>query len=140
VLANVRRSGARDEEASARLVNPAAGAAFPIGDAEAAAGDGPGVSEWEDASYLIAESEEPLSDAPVSPMSESLDAIELELGLDHALSDEDIKRAKRRFMWRNHPDRRNEAQRSLADRRVAIANMLIDRARAELTAKPRKRS
>jgi hypothetical protein len=41
-------------------------------------------------------------------------------------------------MWRNHPDRCSEAQRPLADRRVAVANMLIDRARAKLVGARRR--
>jgi hypothetical protein len=35
-------------------------------------------------------------------------------------------------MWRNHPDRHRESQRASATRRVAIANMLLDRAQARL--------
>jgi hypothetical protein len=31
-------------------------------------------------------------------------------------------------MWENHPDRNPELPASLANRRVAIANMLVDRA------------
>ena len=37
-------------------------------------------------------------------------------------------------MWVNHPDRRPDAPRELANRRVAIANMLLDRAEAALKA------
>jgi hypothetical protein len=35
-------------------------------------------------------------------------------------------------MWRNHPDRHGEAHREIATRRVAIANMLVDRAQARI--------
>jgi hypothetical protein len=35
-------------------------------------------------------------------------------------------------MWRHHPDRRGEGQRDIATRRVAIANMLLDRAQARV--------
>ena len=35
-------------------------------------------------------------------------------------------------MWDNHPDRRRDLDRDLANRRVALANMLLDRARLGL--------
>ncbi len=41
-------------------------------------------------------------------------------------------------MWANHPDRRPDAPRELANRRVAIANMLLDRAEAALAGKRRR--
>jgi hypothetical protein len=50
------------------------------------------------------------------------------LGLTSFSTSDEFHRARRRFMWRNHPDRRPEIPAALANRRVAIANMLIDRA------------
>jgi hypothetical protein len=129
VLADVGRAGVRDSERVTRLFNPAAGAAFPLGESDA--GDAQGMDSVldcfvEDASPTPEEYDLPLSDDPQT--------IAQELGLDRAANEEDLNRARRRFMWRNHPDRRGEAQRGLADRRVAVANMLIDRARAKLAA------
>jgi hypothetical protein len=63
---------------------------------------------------------------PAFAMSDNPDAIAAELGLARALTREQLKRARRRFMWENHPDRHPDAPRDLANRRVAIANMLID--------------
>jgi hypothetical protein len=40
-------------------------------------------------------------------------------------------------MWNNHPDRRPDVPRELANRRVAIANMLVDRAQSALVARRR---
>jgi hypothetical protein len=46
----------------------------------------------------------------------------------HALrTPADVARARRRFMWENHPDRRKDVESDLAHRRVATANMLLDR-------------
>ena len=75
---------------------------------------------------------------PAAPLSDDPDAIAAELGLSGAPTLADLNRARRRFMWANHPDRRPDAPRELANRRVAIANMLIDRAEAALTANRRR--
>ena len=47
----------------------------------------------------------------------------------------DIARARRRFMWENHPDRRGDIDRDLANRRVAIANGLLDQLAISVGAK-----
>jgi len=75
---------------------------------------------------------------PAAPLSDDPDAIAAELGLSGAPTLADLNRARRRFMWANHPDRRPDAPRALANRRVAIANMLLDRAEAALTANRRR--
>jgi hypothetical protein len=69
---------------------------------------------------------------PAAALSVDPDTIAAELGLARAASRDDLKRARRRFMWENHPDRRPDAPSELANRRVAIANMLIDRAEQAL--------
>ena len=69
--------------------------------------------------------------APVEPIVDP-DSIAAELGLTRAHTREQLKQARRRFMWENHPDRHADAPRDLANRRVAIANMLIDRAEKAL--------
>jgi hypothetical protein len=76
---------------------------------------------------------------PAAPLTDDPDAIAVELGLGDAPTLADLSRKRRRFMWANHPDRRPNAPRELANRRVAIANMLLDRAEAALAA-PRRRS
>ncbi len=60
--------------------------------------------------------------------SDATDAIASELALSGIADPERLRALRRRFMWANHPDRRPDLPRALADRRVAIANMLIDRA------------
>ena len=104
--------------------NPAAGAALPFVEDRVSAGP---VS----AADFFVEPDEPAQQF-VLPATDNPEAIALELGLDRALSATDLNRARRRFMWRNHPDRCDAGQRGLADRRVAVANMLIDRALAKL--------
>ena len=76
---------------------------------------------------------------PAAPLSDDPQAIAQELGLDKAKTLGELGQARRRFMWANHPDRRPDAPRELANRRVAIANMLIDRAEAALTGARRRR-
>jgi hypothetical protein len=80
---------------------------------------------------------EPLRAEPAAPLTDDPEAIAAELGLRDAPTLADLSRARRRFMWANHPDRRPDAPRELANRRVAIANMLIDRAEAALAANRR---
>jgi hypothetical protein len=76
---------------------------------------------------------------PVAPLTDDPEAIAAELGLNDAPTLAVLKRARRRFMWANHPDRRSDAPRELANRRVAIANMLLDRAEAALATSNRRR-
>ena len=70
--------------------------------------------------------------APKPAPSARLDDIARELGLGQLRTGVDLDRARRRFMWDNHPDRRRDLDRDLANRRVALANMLLDRARLGL--------
>jgi hypothetical protein len=75
----------------------------------------------------------PPIDLEILPPSDDLDAIAAELELASFSTSDEFHRARRRFMWRNHPDRRPEIPAALANRRVAIANMLIDRALKRLS-------
>jgi hypothetical protein len=75
----------------------------------------------------------PLSDAPQArkteppkPKKTEDEAIAEELGLSPSLGTIDLKRIRRAFAKRNHPDRFEPAKRSSAERRMSIANMLID--------------
>ncbi|HLH48121.1 MAG TPA: hypothetical protein VKV96_02165 [Roseiarcus sp.] len=131
VLADIQRAR-REEERDGRLRSPAAGAAFPFVENETHE-----APDWgNEADFFIDDEPRPAENERL--LSDSPEAIALELGLDQTLSEDELNRARRRFMWRNHPDRCSEAQRPLADRRVAVANMLIDRARAKL-ARARRR-
>ena len=150
VLAEVE-SGAGDPERIARPL----GYPFAAFDPPAEATDGP-TSAWDQAlAWVEAAGEPPQVDParaappqvepaaprlePAMPLSDDPDAIAAELGLSGAPTLADLSRARRRFMWANHPDRRRDAPRELANRRVAIANMLLDRAEAALAAPRRRR-
>ena len=63
---------------------------------------------------------------------DDIETIRRELQLAMISTRAELQRARRRFMWANHPDRRADLPRDLATRRVATANMLIDRALREL--------
>ena len=132
ILADVRSARSHDDEDQGRLRDPAAGAAFPFVENEEVE-----APSWRDALDFFADADEPLPAEPEWPLSDNPEAIARELGLDRSLSEDELHRARRRFMWRNHPDRCSEARRPLADRRVAVANMLIDRALARLAARRR---
>ncbi len=86
---------------------------------------------WDQALDWIADPPAP-APRPAAALSVNPDTIAAELGLARAACRDDLKRARRRFMWDNHPDRRPDAPPELANRRVAIANMLIDRAEQAL--------
>ena len=146
VLAEVEnRSG--DPE---RLARPL-GYPFAALDPPTEAADGP-TSAWDQAlAWVEAAGEPPQVEPgaaqaepaaprvePAAPLSDDPDAIAAELGLSGAPTLADLSRVRRRFMWANHPDRRPDAPRELANRRVAIANMLLDRAEAALTANRRR--
>lgn len=62
------------------------------------------------------------------------DAIAAELGLAVATSLADLTRARRAFALGNHPDIVDSEFRSVANERMQIANMLLDRRRREIKA------
>jgi hypothetical protein len=123
-LDEVRRADAFETPS---FVNPLATASPPTGGATIHSG--PNLDQALD---WIAELDD--ASSPGDPVStdDSIESVAGELGLSPSLTREDLNRARRRFMWRNHPDRRAEIGREIANRRVAIANMLIDRAQAAL--------
>ena len=69
---------------------------------------------------------------PSRPLLSETEAITQELNLASARSIADIKRIRRNFALRNHPDRVPPSKREEATRRMIIANTLIDRALKEL--------
>lgn len=85
---------------------------------------------WETAAAWTPEADppplEPPAAAPARPSAEPGD-IANELGLAELKTPADVARARRRFMWANHPDRRADLDHDLANSRVAVANMLLDR-------------
>jgi hypothetical protein len=87
-------------------------------------------SLWEFAAAWTPEADppppRPTPPPPPRPSARPED-IAAELGLTALRSAAEVARARRRFMWENHPDRRGDLDRDLANRRVAVANMLLDR-------------
>jgi hypothetical protein len=68
---------------------------------------------------------------PAERCGETPVEIATEFGLGSALTLDQLTSRWRDFVWRNHPDRQPADARERANRRVAIANTLYDRARAE---------
>jgi hypothetical protein len=138
VLADVRRAATRqgglareDGELANFSPNLMASAIFPVDDNRRRTTGG--ASHWHAALAWIEEQDEPTALVELQhPADESAEAILDELGLSEDLTDEELTRLRRLYMWRNHPDRHRESHRASATRRVAIANMLVDRARSRL--------
>jgi len=68
----------------------------------------------------------------VQPRSDTSTEIAAELGLAAPLTLDELRSRWRKFVWRNHPDRQPAHARERANARVAIANILYDRARRAL--------
>jgi hypothetical protein len=137
ILGDVRRGVVSDDDPSRQEREFAIGAPslsleslFSIDEATAP-GD---ASHWAAALAWLEDQDEPAPSAPAprQPKDESPEAILDELGLSERLTYDEISQLRRLYMWRNHPDRHGEAERENATRRVAIANMLLDRAQARL--------
>lgn len=62
------------------------------------------------------------------------DRIAAELDLESAASVADLARARRAFALRNHPDLFHPRLRAIANGRMQLANMLLDRRRREIEA------
>jgi hypothetical protein len=149
VLAEVE-NGSGDPERIARTL----GYPFAAVDPPTEAADGQPTGAWDQALAWVEAAGEPppaepsLAEPPVeptasrvepaAPLTDDPDAIAAELGLSDMPTLADLSRARRRFMWANHPDRRPDAPHDLVNRRVAIANMLLDRAEAALAANGRR--
>jgi hypothetical protein len=137
VLAEVA-SGHQDEREDGGPLSifasrPLASAIFSL-DAGPRMGAGGG-SHWDAALAWIEEQDEPVPTTEPEPAPAPEDTPETilkELGPTEGLTFDQLNRLRRLYMWRNHPDRRGEAQRERATRRVAIANMLLDRAQSLL--------
>ena len=123
-----------DHEAWARgraaFVNPLALAAPPISEGPRAASAIAGA--FDDAMAWIGE---PAPTGEQAFRGDDSETVARELGPLAGLSRDALTRLRRRYMWANHPDRCADAPRERANRRVAIANMLIDRALATIGAK-----
>jgi hypothetical protein len=117
------------------FANPLSTATAPI---PADADGDPGVENLWDHAFAWAldrapDASPPPLDLEVPPPSDDPEAIAAELDLASISTSDEFHRVRRRFMWRNHPDRRPEIPAALANRRVALANMLIDRALKRLS-------
>ena len=95
-------------------------------------------SLWELAAAWAPEADPPPPAPAPPPPSARVQDIAEELALAALATPADIARARRRFMWDNHPDRRADLDHALVHLRVATANMLLDRALAALL-KPKAR-
>ncbi len=113
----------------------------PRGEEEAGAGGGAYL--WDRASRWVPEPDPPEAPAvepptpPEPPPSGDPADIAAELALAELATPDELNRLRRRFCWENHPDRHPDWPQRLANRRVAIANMLIDRA-LESLARPKR--
>jgi len=110
--------------------------------APAAAADGAGAlrtsaeERWREAQAWAAEPLDPACpDAARIVLDDRLESIAEELGLGGSLTLTELQRRWRRFVWLNHPDRQPDAARAAATRRMAVASMLVDRARREILAR-----
>ena len=65
---------------------------------------------------------------------EDEDRIVVELDLESVATLADLARTRRAFALRNHPDLFHPRLRAIADRRMQLANMLLDRRRREIEA------
>jgi hypothetical protein len=151
-LAEVERALARPEPTAAFERRPAA----PLLVATKANGPGANGPEAGEARDVVAErwgqafdwADEPLDDPPPArehetdqasqaepPASDQPEAVAVEIGLGPGLALDEINRRWRRFVWRNHPDRRPQVDRDLMTRRVALANSLVAAARQAILAR-----
>jgi hypothetical protein len=76
-----------------------------------------------DQMYIDAELADTARQGPPPSVEE---AIALELQLSDTLEPAELERMRRRFAYRNHPDRVGPAQQARALQRMTVANALID--------------
>ena len=138
VLAEVENEDRDPDRVTRPLAYPFAAVDPP---SETAAGQA--TAAWDQAFAWLEAVAEPVkaapAPAPAAPFSDHPEVVAAELQLSEMTTLAEISAARRRFMWANHPDRRPDAPRDLANRRVAIANMLFDRAEAALAARRGRR-
>ena len=87
--------------------------------------------DWTDEPTDLAPPPQTPSREPAGRCGDTSAEIATELGLSAALTLDQLTSRWRDFVWRNHPDRQPAAAREGANRRVAIANTLYDRARRD---------
>lgn len=112
-----------EETTPSCVANPLASVSAPLGGHDSLGAP----VRWE----LFYENFEETDAATISPPPAllpraSIEAVAGELNLNGARTVSELLKLRREFMWRNHPDRRPEIPRELANARVAVANMLID--------------
>lgn len=137
-LDEARRSNcAASADAGAEFeLRPSMRAAIEFGPARG----GGGQARWSHALNWASEPDErprsltPIRGTDVKGLREDdPEAIASELGVAAALTEHQLTRRWRAFVWRNHPDRQPPNARERATVRVAIANTLYDQARSRLT-------
>jgi hypothetical protein len=96
-----------------------------------------GASNWSDTLAWIgandaaigeSEKEKPLPLDKKGPLPSDSDSVGAELGLWDNATRADIRRIRRQFAVRNHPDMLDASERDEATQRMTIANMLLDEA------------
>ncbi len=124
-----------DEATDAALQSPGnreatrQGRWFPL---FATGGETVGSLDMGDAAAYYREEADDLADPIVEIEDE--DRVAAELDLDSVATLADLARARRAFALRNHPDLFHPRLRMIADRRMQLANMLLDRRRREIEA------
>ena len=119
VLADVRRAAGRrtgeagEDAAAYSSINPFASTVFPANDSRLRATGG--ASHWHAALDWLEEQDGPAALVESPPVAdEGAEAILAELGLTADLTDRELSRMRRLYMWRHHPDRHRESQRASA--------------------------
>ena len=105
---------AEDAAAACSSANPFASTIFPAdGSRRQAAG---GASHWHAALDWLEEQDGPTALVESPPIvDDSAEAVLAELGLTENLTERELSRLRRLYMWRNHPDRHRESQRAKRD-------------------------
>jgi hypothetical protein len=130
-----RRDREPSDEESGAAGGPRVRASFEFGLGSGSGGEARfGLAlDWTDEPTDQAGSQAATSAAEAAPNPADTSAeIAAELGLSAPLTPDQLASRWRDFVWRNHPDRQPLHARERANTRVAIANILYDRARRQL--------
>jgi hypothetical protein len=131
-LDEARHAMPRAEPEGSRRVTTSLPSGFDLGPARGGGGE----ARWGFAMDWAAEPPGPVAprlDAARPPQPEPTNAdlaqaVARELGFKAGMTRKALTERWRAFVWRNHPDRQPPQARERANRRVAVANALYDRA------------
>jgi hypothetical protein len=118
------------------LQRPHVGVSVPLGPAPSSGGKarfGLALDWTDEITNGAAPPPRPQHQQPANSSGNTSDDIAAELGLGAPQTLDQLALRWRDFVWRNHPDRQPIDARERANARVAIANMLCDRARRSPT-------